>query len=65
MRKDQIEIGKRYAAKVDGKEFIVRIDSESQYGGWNATKYMTGRKVRIKTAARLRFEVGAERNVER
>lgn len=65
MKKEQIQIGKRYVAKVSGREVIVRIDSESQYGGWNATNYMTGRKLRIKTAARLLHAIGSEHYVEK
>lgn len=65
MRKEQIEIGKRYTMKVGNKIIIVRIDSESPHGGWNATNYMTGHKLRIGTAALLRYPIGAEHNVER
>ena len=56
MKKAEIEIGGRYVAKVSGQLTVVRIDSECQYGGWNATNIKTGRQVRIRTAARLRRE---------
>jgi hypothetical protein len=35
----------------------VRLDSESQYGGWIGTNLKTGKQVRIKSAQRLRAEV--------
>ena len=53
MKKNEIKIGKLYVAKVSGEKVIVKIDSESSFGGWNATNTYTGRTVRIKTAARL------------
>lgn len=59
MKKEQIKLGHRYAAKISGKIVIVRIDYVSPHGGWMATNQMTNRKVRIKTAARLRYTVGA------
>lgn len=58
MLKKQIQIGKVYAAKVSNKICAVRIDSVSMYGGWNATNLDTGRTIRIKSAAKLRKEVG-------
>ena len=57
MKKKDIEIGRRYAAKVSGKLATVRIVRESPYGGWDAMNTATGRKVRIKTAARLRRQI--------
>ena len=57
MRKAQVTIGKTYVATVSGKRTRVRLNSESEYGGWNATNLDTGRKVRIKTAGRLRYEL--------
>ncbi len=55
MKKAQIEIGKVYTAKVSGVVTRVRIDRLSVFGGWEATNMATGRQVRIKTAARLRY----------
>ena len=60
MRKEQIEIGKRYAAEVSGKIVIVQIGSRAMHGGWYATIMATGRAVRIRSAAQLRFKMGAE-----
>lgn len=54
MKKKEIQIGHCYVAKVSSKLVKVRIDGESEYGGWNATNTVTFRPVRIKTAARLR-----------
>lgn len=57
MLKKQIKIGATYSAKVSNKICAVRIDSESRYGGWNATNLDTGRVIRIKSAAKLRNEL--------
>ncbi len=59
MKKDQVQIGGTFVAKISGKLATVRIDTESPYGGWNATNVDTGRKVRIKSAQRLRHELVA------
>lgn len=56
MKKAEISLGKSYVAKISGKLVTVRLDSESLYGGWNATNLVTGRTVRIKSAAKLRKE---------
>ena len=57
MKKADVSIGGRYFAKVSGNVVTVRIHSESQYGGWNATNTATGREVRIRSAQRLRGAV--------
>jgi hypothetical protein len=57
MKKDQVQIGGTYVAKVSGQLAQVRIDAESRFGGWDATNVSTHRKVRIKSAQRLRREV--------
>ena len=54
MKKANVEIGKTYIVKVSGSETRVRLDRESQYGGWDGTNLATGRSVRVRTAARLR-----------
>jgi len=56
MKKAEIQIGKAYIAKVSGKLVPVRIYSECSLGGWYGKNLITGREVRIKTAARLRWE---------
>lgn len=58
MKKDQVQIGGHYYANVSGKSTEVRIDSDNSHGGWDATNVTTGKKVRIKTAARLYGVVG-------
>ncbi len=59
MKKNEIKIGNTYAAKVSGKIAKVRIDAESRHGGWDATNLDTKKKVRIKSAQRLRAAVGS------
>ncbi len=59
MKSSEVKIGGVYAAKVTNKVVEVRIDAESQHGGWEATNLATGKKVRIKSAQRLRGEATA------
>ncbi len=54
MKKAQVKIGQTYLCKVGRSLTAVRIDSESRHGGWDATNVKTRRKVRIKSAQRLR-----------
>jgi len=54
MKKNEIQVGKHYVAKVSGHMATVRIDGESRFGGWDATNLRTSKKVRIKSAQRLR-----------
>jgi hypothetical protein len=54
MKKDQIKVGGLYTAKVSDKLVTVRIDSAHSSGGWNATNTATGKRIRIKSAQRLR-----------
>ncbi|APU88949.1 hypothetical protein Rctr197k_150 [Virus Rctr197k] len=54
MKKNEVQIGGSYTAKVSGKLTVVRILHESPHGGWDAINVETRRAVRIKTAARLR-----------
>ncbi len=58
MKKNEVKIGATYTAKVSGKVVRVRIDAENRQGGWNATNLATKKKVRIKSAQRLRGEAG-------
>ena len=57
MQKCQVQIGNVYRAKVSGQLTQVRIDAESSFGGWDATNLLTHRKVRIRGAQRLRYEL--------
>jgi hypothetical protein len=59
MKRNEIEIGRVYTAKVSDKLVQVRIDGENRHGGWDATNLSTGKKVRIKSAQRLRGEAEA------
>jgi len=54
MKKSDVKVGGVYAAKVTNKVVPVRIDAENPHGGWDATNRATGKKVRIKSAQRLR-----------
>ena len=63
MLKKQVKVGSHYVVRHhDGKFHVVQIHSESIYGGYNALKLKTQRMIRIKSAAKLRYEV--ERNSE-
>lgn len=57
MKKQDVQIGKHYVAKVSGKLVPVAIVQENPMGGWNGINVQTGRGVRIRTAARLRHPV--------
>jgi hypothetical protein len=58
MKKSDVKLGGVYTAKVTNKIVQVRIEAESRYGGWDATNLETGKKVRIKSAQRLRSAAG-------
>ena len=57
MKNNQVSIGKIYAVKVSGMITPVKLESDSPYGGWNGVNLRTGRDVRIRTAAKLRYEL--------
>lgn len=57
MRKRDVEPGATYTAKISGNLTEVRIIGVSPFGGWSALNLTTGRKVRIKSAAKLREKV--------
>lgn len=54
MTKNEVKVGGLYHAKVSDKLVTVRIDSAHSAGGWNATNTRTGKRIRIKSAQRLR-----------
>jgi hypothetical protein len=54
MKKQDVKIGGTYLAKVTDKVVPVRLDKENPHGGWDATNIATNKKVRIKSAQRLR-----------
>ncbi|WP_442508705.1 winged helix-turn-helix domain-containing protein [Novipirellula sp. SH528] len=64
MKKDDVTVGGEYYAKVTNKKVTVRIDAENTSGGWDATNLSTGKKVRIKTDARLSMPARAARPVD-
>jgi hypothetical protein len=59
MLKRNVKIGAHYAMRHHNERnlTVVRIESESIYGGYNARKLKTGRTIRVKSAAKLRYEV--------
>jgi hypothetical protein len=57
MKKAQIYIGGVYAVKVSGNICPVKVTGESIYGGYDGMNLTTNHTVRIKSAARLRFEL--------
>lgn len=57
MKAKDVKIGGRYAAKVSGTVVVVKITGESPHGGWDAVNLGTRRSVRIKSPARLRYEI--------
>jgi hypothetical protein len=54
MKITDVHIGGRYTAKVTHKLVVVEILSENPHGGWDARNLSTGKRVRIKSAQRLR-----------
>jgi hypothetical protein len=54
MKKEAIEIGAVYTAKVTGRIVPIQILAENPHGGWDGVNQSTNKKVRIKSAQRLR-----------
>ena len=54
MKKNEVKVGQTYRCKVSGSMADVRITAENPHGGWDAVNVLTNRKVRIKSAQRLR-----------
>jgi hypothetical protein len=59
MKKKDVKLHSTYRAKISNELTVVRIEEERPYGGWFATNIKTGRRVVIKSAAKLREEVSA------
>lgn len=57
MKKSEVKIGSVYNVKVSGTVQPVRLSREYQHGGWIGINLNTNREVRIRTAAKLRFEI--------
>ena len=60
MKKDQIEVGATYSARVGSRTADVRIDGVNAKGGWNATAVNSGKPVRNKDARTLRGPASAD-----
>jgi hypothetical protein len=62
MLKKDVKIGCYYAIRHhdNGPKTlsVIKIDGEHNLGGWNATKLKTGNVIRIRSAQKLRGEVG-------
>jgi hypothetical protein len=54
MKNSEVTLSGTYLAKITDKVVPVRIDQANPHGGWDATNLATGKKVRIKSAQRLR-----------
>ena len=52
-----VKIGRYYATKISGKMTIIKIEAKSPRGGWTGRNISTNRRVRIKSAAKLRGDV--------
>jgi hypothetical protein len=55
MNANEIKLGEVYIIKVSGKLSRVKIHSKSRFGGWEGRNVDTGRQVRIKSSARVRY----------
>jgi hypothetical protein len=58
MKKNEIKIGGLYVAKVSDRLVTIRIDSTNSHGGWDGTNTATGKRIRVKSAQRLRAAAG-------
>ena len=58
MKNNDVRLGTTYIVRISGTLAKVRVTRECNYGGWYGTNLATGREIRIRTAARLRGEVG-------
>jgi hypothetical protein len=65
MTAKDVVIEGRYTAKVSNVVVTVQILNKSRYGGWDALNEATGRKVRIKSATKLRSIVSSPKSTNR
>jgi hypothetical protein len=56
MRKGDAILGQVYAVKVTCRIQPVRLVAQSPHGGWLGRNLQTGRSVRIRSAARVRYQ---------
>lgn len=54
MKQREVEVGGCYLVKVSGVLVPVRLAEESPFGGWVGVNMKTERRVRIRTAGKLR-----------
>ena len=54
MKKIDVTLGAIYIVKVSGHLVPVKLEAVSPYGGWIGRNQVTGREIRIRTAAKLR-----------
>src|SRR5215208_6526897 len=54
MKKNEVQIGGTYLAKVGARSVEVRIEGETPKGGWNARSVASGKPIRIKNPEHLR-----------
>ena len=59
MRAKDVKIGGVYTAKVTDRVTQIRIDAANRHGGWDGTNLKTKKRIRIKSALRLRTAVDA------
>lgn len=59
MKAKAVVVGNTYLVKVTGRIVPVQIIAPDPRGGWNAVNTVTGRSLRLKSAARLRAVVNA------
>ncbi|UCG53595.1 MAG: hypothetical protein JSW58_08555 [Candidatus Latescibacterota bacterium] len=57
MRAEEITVGVVYWVKVSGKLAPCRVDCKSTRGGFDVTNLNTNRKIRLRSAGRIRREV--------
>jgi hypothetical protein len=60
MRREQVQLGQTYVAKINGHLQPVRVLRESIWGGWDCRDRVSGREIRVKTSAKLRRVFGEE-----
>ena len=53
----EVKMGRYYAVKVSRKLTIVKIEARSSHGGRTGKNIVSNRRVRIKSAAKLRGDV--------
>ena len=57
MKKQHVKIGCLYTAKISGTVQVVRVQGDALHGGWWGLNIMTDRRIKLKTAQKLRQRV--------